>query len=135
MRRREFISLLGGAAASTLLGPLVARAQQSKPVVGFLRTTSAAGSGHLVAAFRMGLGEAGFVEGKNVAIEYHWAGDRRDQLPGMVADLIRRRVAVIVGNSTSAHGPSVCGARGSHLTVASESLHAPVRSEDSVFAS
>ena len=62
----------------------------------------AAGSAHLVAAFRQGLGEAGFVEGQNVAIEFRWADDQRDRLPGLAADLVRRRVAVIVGNSFAA---------------------------------
>ena len=71
-------------------------------MVGFLRSTTAAGSEYLVSAFRQGLNEAGFVEGRNVAIEYRWADDQHDQLSGLVADLVRRQVAVIVGNSTAA---------------------------------
>ena len=72
------------------------------PVIGFLRSASAAGSAHLVAAFRQGLGEAGFVEGQNVVIEWRWADDRIDRLPGLAADLVRRPVAVIVANSFAA---------------------------------
>jgi putative ABC transport system substrate-binding protein len=87
--------LLSGAAA----WPLAARAQQAPiPVVGFLRTTAAAGSTHLVGAFRQGLNEAGFVEGQNVAVEYRWADDQDDRIPGMAAELVRREAAVIVAN-------------------------------------
>jgi ABC-type uncharacterized transport system substrate-binding protein len=95
MRRREFIATFGGAAVSW---PLAARAQQPMPVVGFLRSTSAADSTHLVIAFREGLKEAGIVEGQNVATEYRYADNQIDRLPALVADLIRRPVAVIVGN-------------------------------------
>ena len=101
MRRREFITLLGG--ATTVTWPMAAHAQQPKmPVVGFLRSTSLADAAYLVTAFRQGLKEAGFVEGQNVAIEFRSAEDHPDRLPALVADLIRRSVTVIVGNTPAA---------------------------------
>src|SRR5262245_24705729 len=98
MRRREVITLLGGAAASSSMSwPRAARAQQAVvPVIGFLNAQAPAGFAHLVAAFRQGLNQGGYVEGRNVAIDFRWAEGHIDRLPALLDDLIRRRVTVIV---------------------------------------
>jgi putative tryptophan/tyrosine transport system substrate-binding protein len=99
MRRREFVAGLGGAA----VWPVVTRAQQAAmPVIGFLNSGSPGGYEAMVAGFRQGLKETGYVEGQNVAVEYRWAGGQYDRVPAMAAELVRRQVAVIVANSPGA---------------------------------
>jgi putative ABC transport system substrate-binding protein len=100
MIRRDFLTLLGGAAAAW---PVVTRAQQpAMPTIGWLEGETREAAREALQAFRHGLAETGYVEGRNVAVAYHWAEGQKDRLPALVADLIGRRVAVIAASTTSA---------------------------------
>src|SRR3954452_14859451 len=110
MRRRDFITLLGGAAATW---PIAARAQSAKQVIGMLRPGTPATSRQELAAFLKGLSDAGYVEGQNVTIEYRWGGNQNDLMPVLANELVGRRVAVLVTPAT----PATLAARAATQTI------------------
>ena len=112
MRRRHFLGLMSGAAVAL---PLAARAQQAAmPVIGYLSSRAPGESADLVAAFNKGLGEAGYVDGQNVAVDYRWGEGQYDRLPEMAADLVRRGVAVMV---TTGGEPAALAAKAATSTI------------------
>jgi putative ABC transport system substrate-binding protein len=111
VRRRDFIK---GIAGSLAVWPLAARGQQATmPVIGFLGGGSLETDGNFVAGFRQGLNESGYIEGRNVSIEYRWAENQNDRLPGLVSDLVHRQVNVIMGGNT----PAVVAAKAATATI------------------